>query len=269
MVPHSREISRTVVAPAPAIRDRRGGPCDHDRRQRSSPGSPAAADRWAFGGVLGDGLREWGPTWPPGAACADPVQRFLDLNEFAASRLIATLALLPIAVGLLLGVPTVSREIESGTAATVWAVAESRSEWLAWRLLSVGGLALIMLACLGIASEVLWQARAPTGVPNRFDDAGLHGASVVAKGAASFAVGALVGAMLGRTLPAVIGGAVASVVLIALGAVLRGAFEMPAEGGIDAMAVFLFDNVETALFASAAVVATLATFMVVDRRRPI
>jgi len=197
------------------------------------------------------------------------VQRFLDLNEFAASRLIATLALLPIAVGLLLGVPTVSREIESGTAATVWAVAESRSEWLAWRLLSVGGLALIMLACLGIASEVLWQARAPTGVPNRFDDAGLHGASVVAKGAASFAVGALVGAMLGRTLPAVIGGAVASVVLIALGAVLRGAFEMPAEGGIDAMAVFLFDNVETALFASAAVVATLATFMVVDRRRPI
>jgi hypothetical protein len=205
---------------------------------------------------------------PAAGACADPVHRFVELNETLGSRLIAAMAFLPLAIGLLLGVPTVSREIESGTAPTVWAVADSRTGWLVSRLVSIGGLALILLVLIGVASELLWQARAPTGIPNRFDDAGLHGIAVIAKGAAAVGLGALTGAIVGRTLPALIGATVATIVVIAIGAVIRGMFEGLAEAPADEFAGVLYDYAESGVSAIVAVASIVGTFLVVNRRRP-
>jgi hypothetical protein len=63
-----------------------------------------------------------------------------------------------------------------------------------------------VLALLAVASQVLWLAREPY-LPRpwlNFDDASLHGPILLAKGLAAYGVALTVGAMLGRTLPAII-----------------------------------------------------------------
>lgn len=209
------------------------------------------------------------------AACEGPVRQFLGINASEASRVMAAMAFLPLVIGLMLGVPTVSREIEAGTAPTVWALAASRTSWLSWRLLAIGAVALTVLTGLALASELLWVVRAPTGVPNRFDDTGLHGPVVIAKGLAAFGLAVLIGAALGRTLPAIITATAASITAVAMGLLIRGLFE--GESGINGDSAagsqdlfgagWLFDNVEAAFLGLVGFVALALTFAVVNRRR--
>lgn len=219
------------------------------------------ADCWAV--VYGDS----GASSERVAACQGPVQEFLQIHE-SASRVMGAMAFLPIVIGLILGVPIVSREIESGTAQTIWSLASSRTSWLAWRLLAIAALALALLVGLALASEILWVARAPSGVPNRFDDAGLHGPVVLAKGLAAFGLATLIGAVLGRTLPALIAATAAVIAAIVLGFLIRGLFE--GEAGIVGVATsagWFYDNVETTLLSLVGLTALILTFPVVNRRR--
>lgn len=147
------------------------------------------------------------------AACEAPVQAFLAINEEEAGKVMAAMALLPLAVGLFLGVPLVAREIEAGTAPTVWFLAGSRSRWLLGRMVPVVVILLLLLGGLTIATEFLWSGREPWSPALRFGDAGLHGPVIVAKGLAAFGLALLVGAVLGRLLPAVIIGAALCLVL--------------------------------------------------------
>jgi hypothetical protein len=58
------------------------------------------------------------------------------------------------------------------------------------------------LGFLAVASDVLWAGRAPwVPVPNMYD-LGLHGPGVLAKGLAVFGLALLLGAIIGRSLPA-------------------------------------------------------------------
>jgi hypothetical protein len=131
---------------------------------------------------------------------------FNNLNTSDANAVMLAMAVLPLLLGMVLGVGVVAPEIEAGTAPTGWVLAQSRARWLRGRMLPSLVAATAVLAVLAVASQILWLAREPY-LPNRwlnFDDAGLHGPIIVAKGLAAYGVGLVIGALLGRTLPAVI-----------------------------------------------------------------
>lgn len=161
-------------------------------------------------------------------ACENPVVTFLRINEEEAGKIMASMALLPLAAGLFLGVPLVAREIEGGTAPTVWFLAASRSLWLIRRVLPVLMILLVLVAGLAISSEVLWSGREPWSPALRFGDAGLHGPVVAAKGVAAFGLALLAGAALGRLLPAIIVGTALCLVLY-LGAEMTRSLWLQAE----------------------------------------
>lgn len=141
-----------------------------------------------------------------GAGRDAAVAAFNDINYSDANAVMLAMAVLPLLIGMVLGVGVVAPEIEAGTAPSMWVLARSRARWLWGRMLPSLVAAVAALALLAVASQVLWLAREPY-LPNpwlNFDDASLHGAILVAKGIAAYGVGLLVGALLGRTLPAVI-----------------------------------------------------------------
>lgn len=141
-----------------------------------------------------------------GAGRDAAVTAFNEINGSDANSVMLAMAVIPLLIGMVLGVGVVAPEIEAGTAPTGWVLARSRARWLRGRMLPSLGAALVALGLLAAASEVLWLAREPY-LPNpwlNFDDASLHGPILVAKGLAAYGVGLAAGALLGRNLPAVI-----------------------------------------------------------------
>ena len=167
------------------------------RLRLDAVGVPASCwDQWfgQGGQVVGD--------------CNALVQAFLSINETEAGKVMAAMAILPLFVGLFLGIPIVAREIEAGTAPTVWALVGARGRWLARRLVPVLLILVVSLGFLAIASDFLWAGRQPWGPTPNMSDLGLHGPGIVARGLAVFGLAVLVGAFIGRTLPAVLIGVV-------------------------------------------------------------
>lgn len=99
----------------------------------------------------------------------------------------------------------IGREIEGGTAATVWALAGSRRQWLVGRLVPILAILLGLLLFAASTSELLAASRVPWqfGRP-AFDDTGSHGSSVVLRGVAAFGIALAVGALSGRMLPTIL-----------------------------------------------------------------
>jgi hypothetical protein len=130
---------------------------------------------------------------------------------------VSVMGMLPFATGLLGGIPIVARELEARTAQTAWSLNGSRLRWLLQQVAPVAillGLAVIFSA---IAASALAADRAAWGEPS-FLDIGLHGPLLVVRAFAAFGVGLLVGALLGRTLPAfVLGVALSFAMLIFVG----------------------------------------------------
>ena len=148
-----------------------------------------------------------------GPGCADP-RVFLSRNEAEGGPVMAAMWLLPLVAGVLAGSVLVAREIEHRTAQFAWSVGPSRRRWYLDRLLPV--LAVVILATIlpAIAAEVLEGARQPWVDPlASAADFGLRGPVPVALAIAALGIGVLVGALLGRMLPALI---VAALLVIAL-----------------------------------------------------
>jgi hypothetical protein len=140
------------------------------------------------------------------ASRCDPLNAaFFRISRDEAGLVMAAMNAVPLVVGLLLGVGLVGREIEGGTAPTVWALAGSRRRWLLGRLVPILVILIALLAFAGIATELLAAARVPWqfGRPS-FDDAGVHGPGVVARGLAAFGLALTVGAWSGRMLPTIL-----------------------------------------------------------------
>jgi hypothetical protein len=172
------------------------------RLRLDAVGVPASCwDQWfgQGGQVVGD--------------CNSVAQAFLSINETEAGKVMAAMAILPLFVGLFLGIPIVAREIEAGTAPTVWALVGARGRWLIGRLLPVLVILIVSLGFLAVASDFLWAGRQPWGPTPNMSDLGLHGPGIVAKGLAVFGLAVLVGAVIGRSLPAVLIGVVLCFVL--------------------------------------------------------
>jgi hypothetical protein len=170
-------------------------------------------------GVTAHCLVQWMSGGPDAAGvCKDPVARWAGINESEGGKVLAAMALLPYAVGLFLGVPLVGRELEAGTAAMAWGLTGSRSRWLLARVAPVILLAVALAALTALTAAVLETTRTGDGLwSNLYQDAELFGAPVVAHALAGLGIGLLVGAVMGRTLPALIVGGVAAIVLFNVG----------------------------------------------------
>lgn len=152
------------------------------------------------------------------ARCDAIALEFLSLNSDEAGMVMTAMHVLPILIGLLLGVGLVGREIEGGTAPTVWALSGSRRRWLAGRVIPIVVILVALLTFSAVTSEILAIGRVPwqLGRP-AFDDAGLHGPGVIARGLAAFSLALAIGAWSGRMLPTVMLSAVLALFLWAGG----------------------------------------------------
>lgn len=145
--------------------------------------------------------------------CTQLGQRFYELSS-KAEWLSYLSWLAPFAMGLVLGVPLVSREIEHRTAAIAWTMSRSRTRWLAGRAtFLVLGLVLLLIV-VAVVGETLASATMPAQHLDRdFAWYGRRGALIVVRGLASLGIGVLIGAWLGRVLPALLVAVFASVLV--------------------------------------------------------
>lgn len=145
--------------------------------------------------------------------CTQLAQRFYELSSKADWLSYFSWAA-PFGMGLVLGVPLVSREIEHRTAAMAWTLSRSRAAWLARRVAFLVLVLVVLLLVLAVVGEVLAAAEMPTLHLDRdFAWYGRRGALIVVRGLASLSIGVLIGAMLGRVLPALLLAAFASVLV--------------------------------------------------------
>ena len=120
----------------------------------------------------------------------------------------------PFGMGLLLGVPLVAREVEGRTAQIAWTLSRSRAAWLSRRVAFAALVVIALLAVVGIAAEILTVAVLADGKPAEdFTWYGRRGALVVVRGLAALGIGVVLGALIGRTLPALLAAAFVSVAI--------------------------------------------------------
>jgi len=108
-------------------------------------------------------------------------------------------------VGLIVGIPLVGRDIEHGTAQLAWTLGRSRTRWLLRRVAFGVLVVVVLLAGLAVVTDLLGAAMQPNDDLGRsFHFEGNRGVIIVARGILALGVGVLVGAMLGRQLPALL-----------------------------------------------------------------
>lgn len=147
------------------------------------------------------------------AACEQSPQAFYELTSKA--ELLSYVAwLAPFGMGLVLGVPLVSREVEHRTAGLAWTLSRSRTWWLLRRAAFLMVVLVVLLLVLAVIGEVLAAATMPTRHLDRdFAWYGRRGGLIVVRGLASLGIGVLVGAWLGRVMPALLVGIAATVLI--------------------------------------------------------
>ena len=155
----------------------------------------------------------WLSAGPDGAGeCAASVRAWGLILAEEGTMVIEAMAYVPFAIGLVAGVPIVARELESRTAQTAWSLNGSRIRWLLRQLapvLLLLGASVTVLALTTAALEadrVLW-AYSPV------EDLGQYGPLIATRAFGAFGLGLLVGALMGRTLPAFVLGAVLTITL--------------------------------------------------------
>jgi ABC-type transport system involved in multi-copper enzyme maturation permease subunit len=133
-------------------------------------------------------------------------------NDHALQILLgAFVVVVPGLIGIFWGAPLVARELEAGTFRLAWTQSVTRTRWLAVKL-GVVGLAGMVVAGLVSLMVTWWSSpldRANMNVFGTFDQRGLV---AVGYAAFAFALGATVGMLFRRTLPAM---AVVLVVFVA------------------------------------------------------
>lgn len=163
--------------------------------------------RLAAVGASPDCIKDWLTTGSTGREqCAGPMARWAGIFGSESEYTFAMMKFLPFVAGLVAGVPLVAREIETRTAQTAWSLNGSRVAWLGRQALPVFVVVLVPLAAAAAAAGFMAQHRIDWG-QGAFPTIGLHGIGVLVRFAAGFAIGTFAGALLGRTLPALLIGA--------------------------------------------------------------
>lgn len=146
-------------------------------------------------------LLAWVAGQPTSPDCAAAVEKFAAVNEDIAAKVMVAMAILPFAIGAIVGSPLIARELEEGTAPVTWSLAGSRGRWFALRFAPALLLVIALCVLLAVSSTILVHARTAGGIwLSPYDLANLYGVPLVAHGVVSLALGAFFGALIGRTL---------------------------------------------------------------------
>jgi hypothetical protein len=178
----------------------------------------ALVEAWRLGAVHASiqCLATWkGPGVPPdgsapldGAAraCNELAIAFFAIREGLAFRLTNQLIeVTPLLGGVVLGAALSAREIEHGTAQTSWVQGASRRPWFAAKMLAGVTLLVPIMLLVGLSADVLQAAATPTlDVHASFDAYLARGLIVVFWALAAFSGTFALGALFGRTIPAIV-----------------------------------------------------------------
>ncbi len=150
------------------------------------------------------------------ATCQAARDRFYELVN-TGGQVLAMTVLIPCVAGLLIGVPLVARELESGTASLAWTLSRSRRSWYLRRVIPLAAIVGLALLLPAAATVIMQGARQPDVDPwASFSDGSLRGPVVLFRGLLAMGVGVLAGAVVGRQLPAVIIGGLLAILLISV-----------------------------------------------------
>jgi hypothetical protein len=148
-----------------------------------------------------------GASNPP--ACESMGSRFYDLQATLVQPVQGLLLIVPFLAGLVIGPPLVARELERGTGRLAWSLAPSRHRWFLARLVPILVAVLALGLLTGLALDRLVAATEPWTDPGlSFAAYGSRGIVFAARVVFVFAIGVLAGALMGRTLPALLVAAV-------------------------------------------------------------
>jgi hypothetical protein len=177
---------------------------------------------WVSSQITGLGIT--GTCWPrdvngnfPNSVCESLMGRFWEINDGVASYPRIGLVLVGPIAGLILGVPVVAREIELRTTDLAWSLALRRGRWLIARLLPMLLLAVLGLGLLGYLGSLFFDALKVGGEPPHIHEVGSQGYTLVARGVMGLGIALLVGAIIGRTLPALL---VSAILTLAWGVIV-------------------------------------------------
>ncbi|WIG61184.1 MAG: Putative transmembrane transport protein [Ktedonobacterales bacterium] len=135
--------------------------------------------------------------------CDNVLGGFLDQVDPWVSAL-QWLNLLPALIGVLIGAPLVAHELEQGTHRLVWTQSVSRMRWLAVKLVALFGAVLLATALFTVLTTwwftPLYTIRG-NFIPSVFD---FEGGVPLAYAAFALALGIAAGALLRRTIPAMV-----------------------------------------------------------------
>ena len=138
----------------------------------------------------------------PSQACGDAWATFsgkydvlLNWNEL--------FTLTPLVVGILVGAPLVARELERKTSLLVWTQGVTRMRWLVGMLLGVFAGTIALFAAFSLLNN--WWLRPMIQLDGRFNNVfEVVGIVPIAYAAFALALGIAAGALLGKTLPAIL-----------------------------------------------------------------
>lgn len=148
-----------------------------------------------------------------GAACQALQEQFSEFASFSRQLILVSFAA-PFGIGLILGVPIVAREIDHDTASLAWTLSKSRVRWLLPRVAFAALVGIGLLTAVGMASDAMTQAVQPaSNIAADFTWYGRRGGLLVIRGLLALGIGLVVGAILGRQLPALLVAIFASVVI--------------------------------------------------------
>lgn len=163
-------------------------------------------------------------TCDPSLAQAD-CERFLNANPLS-TAFTAILALLPILLGIVLGVNAVGRELDGRTAAFAWSIAVSRRRWLAERIapdaIAIG---LLGFVCGAVNAVIVAKLNPGHDIFASFVGYGLWGPILIARGLCGYAIGLVLGLLIGRVLAAAALGLIVVTVATIVALVVGRAFE--------------------------------------------
>jgi hypothetical protein len=171
----------------------------------------------------------------PLTATSCTTQETVFINDYYSGTqvVIGALTVIPVLIGALIGGPLVARELETGTFRLSWTQGAGRTRWLAARLVLVGALVAAGAAAVSAVFSWYYQPMLQLGqdsplAPQVFD---LRGVVFAGWALAAFAISACAGALVKRTIPAIVAAvAVWSGLLLLVAFWLRGHYQAALTG---------------------------------------